>query len=346
MKKNDLRTKDKDVQHEMHVLAIRLLKRGHKQKEVAEMLSVSLFSIARWRKRYNKGGLKALALQKRGRRYGEKRHLTSLQEKSLQKQIVDKCPEQMKLPFVLWTRHAIQLLIKQRYGLDLPIRTVGEYLSRWGFTPQKPVKRAYEQQPEAVQKWLDVTYPRVFAQSQKEDAEIHWCDETGINNEPNVCRGYSRKGVTPVMLTSGKRFSISMISSITNQGQLRYMMYRGGLKIPLFLEFLRRLIKQNKKKVFLILDNLRVHHAIKVREWVSKYSDRIALFFLPPYTPEHNPDEYLNHDLKIAVSKKTRARNADTLKQNVAGHMKRLQRKPTKVKNFFNHEKAIYARAA
>lgn len=346
MEKTDLRKKDTGVQREAHLLAIRMIKQGQTQKAVAEMLAVSLFSVSRWWQKYKTGGLKALEPKKRGRRYGEKRHLTAEQEKVLQKLIMDKCPEQMKLPFVLWTRQAIQLLIKQKYSMMLPIRTVGEYLSRWGFTPQKPIKRAYEQQPEAVQEWLDVMYPQIFKQSKKEHADIHWCDETGINSEPNVCRGYSQKGVTPVMRTSGKRFSVSMISSITNQGQLRYMMYKGGLKIPLFIKFLSRLIKQTKKKIFLILDNLRVHHAIKVREWIEKHRDKIVLFFLPPYTPEHNPDEYLNNDLKNAVSKKLRPRDESTLKKNVASHMIGLQNKSAKVINFFNHEKAVYAKAA
>ena len=345
MEKRDFRKLSVQSQYDMKVTAIKMLKAKKTQKKVASFLSVRHQTVSEWWIAYKSDGLKGLRYKTRGRRTGEKRTLSEQMEKEIQKTIIDHCPEQMKLPFVLWTRQAVQQLIKELYDITMPIRTVGEYLKRWGFTPQKPVKRAYEQQPAEVKKWLDETYPAIAQQALQEGAEIHWCDETGINNHANVCRGYSPCGITPVMSTSGKRFSISMISSITNQGQLRYMIYKGGLRVKTFLEFLKRLVKISKKKLFIILDNLRVHHAIKVNEWIEKQNGKIVLFFLPSYSPEYNPDEYVNQDLKLEMSKKPRSKSESILKNNASSYLRSLQHKGKKVKQFFNHKKVKYAAA-
>ena len=166
-------------------------------------------------------------------------------------------PDQLKMPFALWTRQAVQQLIKQQYTIAMPIRTVGEYLKRWGFTAQKPVKRAYEQNPKAVNKWLEEEYPCIAQQVKEQEGEIHWCDETGVRNDENSARGYAPKGKTPVMRLNANRKSISMISAITNQGKVRFMVYKDAMNADLFIKFMGRLIKDAGKKVFLIVDNLR-----------------------------------------------------------------------------------------
>ena len=343
MKKRDFRSLSSQAQDEIKRAAMKMLKAKKTQQEVSDFFSVRQQTVSIWWNHYQREGLKGLRTKRRGRRPGEKRNLTSQVEKEVMTLIIDRCPEQFKLPFVLWTREAVQQLVKKRYGISMPIRTVGEYLKRWGFTPKKPVKRAYEQQPEEVRKWLDSSYPEIVKQARVEKAEIHWCDETGISNESNVCKGYSPVGKKPVMRTSGKRFSVSMISTITNQGQLRYMIYKGGLRVKKFIEFLRRLIKSAGRKVFVILDNLRVHHAIKVKEWVEEHHDEVALFFLPPYSPEYNPDEYVNQDVKSALMRKPRPTSEDKLNNNLSSYMKSLQRKTKKVKKYFKHEKVKYA---
>jgi transposase len=258
--------------------------------------------------------------------------------------LVDKAPNQLKLPFALWTRKAVQEAIMQHHGVKLPIRTVGEYLSRWGFTPQKPVKRAYEQQPEQVRKWLDEEYPHIARRAGKEKAEILWGDETGISSQDNRGRGYAPKGQTPVVYGPGKRFSTSMTSAISNKGLLRFMVYEGALQTETFLDFLKRLIKDNDRKVFLIVDNLRVHHAAKVREWVEAHREGIEIFFLPPYSPEHNPDEYLNHDVKTHVRQNPTPRSGTELKNGLRSYMRRLQRKTDKIARFFEHDSVRYAK--
>ena len=259
--------------------------------------------------------------------------------------LVDKTPDQLKLPFALWTRKAVQEAIVQHYDVKLPIRTVGEYLHRWGFTPQKPVKKAYEQQPERVRKWLDEEYPGIVLEAREERAEILWGDETGISSEDNRGRGYAPKGQTPVVYGPGKRFSASMISAINNQGKVRFMVYEGALRSDTFLKFLRRMIKDVERKIFLIVDNLRVHHAKKVQKWIDKHKDKIKIFFLPPYSPEHNPDEYMNQDVKIHMRHKPAPHSDRELKSGLRSYMRRLQRKSDKVVRFFEHKKVQYAKA-
>ena len=188
-----------------------MVRQGIKQVEVASFLEVSRTSVVRWWRNYRQEGMNGLKQKTRGRRHGQKRRLDREQEKSIQRMLVDKTPDQLKLPFALWTRKAVQEAIVQHYDVKLPIRTVGEYLHRWEFTPQKPIKKTYEQQPELVRKWLDEEYPGIVLEAREERAEILWGDETGISSEDNRGRGYAPKGQTPVVYGPGKRFTANMI---------------------------------------------------------------------------------------------------------------------------------------
>lgn len=252
-------------------------------------------------------------------------------------------PDQLKLPFALWTRRAIKTLIKREFGITISIRTMGDYLHRWGFTPQKPKKKAYEQNPKAVKKWLETQYPAIKASAKQENAEIHWGDETGVRNECQYGRSYAPKGKTPVQSKMAKRLSLNMISTVTNQGKVRFMTYKGSMNSARFINFLKRLIKGINKKIYLIVDNLKVHHSKPVKEWVEKNNEKTALFFLPSYSPESNPDEYLNCDLKYGLSQKVSPRNEAQLRKNVQSHMKLLQNKPDRVIKYFNHVSIKYA---
>lgn len=343
MEKEDFRKISPDAQLQVKKLVLKMIKSGKSQTEVAGLLNITRKSIYTWLKKYGEKGSEGLHHGQRGRRHGEQRTLSAQQEGRIRQLIIDKCPEQLKLPFALWTRKAVQELIENQYNMRLPIRTIGEYLKRWGFTPQKPLRRAYEQRPQAVKQWLDENYPAIQKRAKKEDAEIYWGDETGLSSEDNRGRGYSPKGITPVRFTTGSRFSTSMITAIANQGQLRFMVYKGGLNIDLFLTFLKRLVKDVKRKVFLIVDNLRVHHAKKVQEWVKENCAKIELFFLPAYTPERNPDEYLNQDVKASLGNKKAPRSQVELTTNLRSYMKGLQKKMPKVKNFFQHKLVKYA---
>jgi transposase len=269
--------------------------------------------------------------------------LNQEQEKQIQKAIVDKEPDQLKLPFALWTRQAVQQLIKHFYSFEMPIRTVGEYLKRWGYTPQKPLRRAYEQNPKAVKKWLDEQYPKIVKRAKIEKAEIHWGDETGLCNDSQHGRSYAPRGKTPAIRLPAKKERINLISSITNQGKVRFMLYRNTMNSQTLIKFLKRLIKDVGHKVYLILDNLRVHHSKLVRHWLEEHKEQIELFFLPSYSPELNPDEYLNCDLKAGVHSGVPARSKDQLKKKTISHLRMIQKKPERVKKYFEHPKIAYA---
>jgi len=346
MKKRDARTLAPDVQSEVRRQSIRLIASGMIHQQVAISLGVSRPNVTRWWGLYNEGGWKALGAKRRGRRVGQQRRLSAQQERTIRRWIQDRTPDQLKMAFALWTRRAVAELIETRMGIALPVRTMGEYLKRWGFSPQRPLKRAYEQNPEAIRRWLQEQYPAIAARARSEKAQIHWGDETGLSSEDHRGRGYAPKGRTPVVNVSAKRFSISMISAVTNRGKLRFMVYKGALRVNIFIEFLRRLKRDAPQKVFLIVDNLRVHHARKVRDWVEPHCEHIELFFLPSYSPEHNPDEYVHQDAKASLRHEPAARSEEELSGSLRSHMRSLQRQRDKVERFFDHPKVAYAKVA
>jgi len=343
MEKIDARTLKQEAQQALRDQVIRLRKQGKKGKDVAQFLGISRQHASTIWQKYKKGGSKAVALGMRGRRHGQKRTLTAAQEQEVQRLLIDKTPDQLKFPFALWTREAVKQLIRQRYGMEMPIRTVGEYLKRWGFTPQKPVKRAREQSPEAVERWLKTDYPKIVTLAKKEKAEIYWGDETGVQNEANRIRGYGPKGKTPVLRVSAKREHLSMISAINNEGRIRFMIYREAMTFQKLITFMTRLIRDAGRKVYLILDNLKAHHSKKVTEWLTAHKDQIAVFYLPPYSPELNPDEYLNGDLKQRVHSGIPVRTEKDLKHKTESFMRMLVRRPHRVRSYFNHPRVAYA---
>jgi transposase len=280
-----------------------------------------------------------------GRPKASGRALSKLDEHRVQDWVCKRCPDQLQLPFALWTRKAIQLLIAKRCGVKLSIRAVGEYLARWGYTPQKPIRRAYEQDPARVKHWLDKTYPNIRRRAKAENAEIYWGDETGLRSDESRHRGYAPRGRTPVVRIPARRKSQSLISAITNQGKVRFMVYDGAMAPVLLINFMQRLIRDSGRKVYLILDNLGVHKAKAVREWLDDHRDQIEVFFLPPYSPELNPDEYLNGDLKRAVHSDMPPRDAPQLRHIVRSHMRRIQRSHARVRSYFKHPSIRYAAA-
>jgi transposase len=343
MEKIDARKLKTEAQQLLRNQVIRLRKAGKPYKEISKLVGIHYATACKFYKAYERGGSAAVKIKKRGREEGGCRTLAQDQEKELKKAITDKTPDQLKFPFALWTRRAVQQLIMQLYSIDMPIRTVGEYLKRWGFTPQKPLRRAYEQNPKLVQKWLDEQYPDIAANAKKEGAEIHWGDETGLCNDSQHGRSYAPKGRTPAIRLNAKKERINLISSITNQGKVRFMLYNKTMNAQVFIKFCRRLIKDSDRKIYLILDNLRVHHSHVVKDWVQEHEDEIELFFLPSYSPELNPDEYLNCDLKAGVHSGAPARSKSQLKSKAVSHLRMLQKSPGRVTKYFKHPKIAYA---
>jgi transposase len=343
MKKHDSRKLPKEVLQHNRNQAIRHFQEGKKRKEIAAIVGVHYTVVCKWIRAWNEGGEAAIKLKKRGRGSIEQRMLTEAQETALKKLLIEKNPQQLKLPFALWNRKAIQSAIYQMWRVKIAIRTIGDYMKRWGFTPQKPTKRAYERNPEAVKQWLDVTYPEIKKKAKSENAEIYWADETGIRNDCQHSRGYAPKGKTPTVVINAKRFSLNMISAVNNQGLLRFMMYEQNMNARVLLRFLARLIKDAGRKVFVILDNLRVHHAKLVKAWLERHSSEIAVFYLPAYSPDLNPDEYLNCDLKAGIRSASPSRSKADLKGKVLSHMRMIQKKPARVAKYFEHPSIKYA---
>lgn len=343
MEKMDFRKLSSEQRYILRLRGINLIKSGETQKKVASIFGVRTSTVNSWVKSYKEEGLRGLKDKSRGVKSEDKKLLSAKLEKEIQRMITDTMPDQLKLPYALWTRKAVKELIEREFGITLAINTMGDYLRSWGFSPQKPKKKAYEQCSKKVQLWLDQEYPAIKERAKKEKAVIHWGDETGIRNSNQHGRSYAPKGRTPVKLSMSKRFSVNMISSVTNQGLVEFMIYSGSMNADRLIEFMNQLTKNKPKKVFLILDNLRVHHSKIVKAWVEKNKAKIEIFHLPSYSPEKNPDEYLNCDLKYGLSTKPSPRNEEQLKNNVEDHMVMLQMNQDRVKKYFEHEEIRYA---
>lgn len=319
---------------------IRLWKDGIKTDKIKDIVGMCIDTVRQTIHVYKEGGIDAIRPRKEGRPVGSCMTLTKEQSEEIQKLIIDKDPDQMKLPFALWTRKAVQELIKSRYNIEMPIRTVGEYLKRWGFTPQKPEKVSRHQNSEEVNKWLDEEYPAVKEQAKREDALIYWMDETAVQNCSNLVRGYSPKGQTPVLKLETKKMHINMVSAINNTGKVFFKIYKEAMNTELLKDFCERLIRdQNGRKVLLICDNLKVHHAYVFRDWLAERTNQIEVFYLPSYSPEYNPDEYLNNDLKQNIALKPQARDVEDIHKYTEGFMTDLSGDPDHVKSYFDHEK-------
>ena len=341
----DGRSESNEVLEALRLRAVHAWQLGYAGVDIAAILGVREETVSRWCTSFEHGGQEALPGDRTGRPLGSGRLLQEEQGLAVQQLIDSKTPQELGIPAALWTRSAVQELIKQQVGVRLPIRTVGEYLRRWGYTPQKPVRKAYKQVPEEVAEWLEKTYPDIERRAAEEDGEIHWGDETGVRSTCQHSRGYAHPGDTPEMVVSGSRFSGNMISTITNQGKVRWMIYEGKMNAVLFIMFLARLIAGASKKIFLIVDNLSVHDAAAVEEWLADKKDKIEVFNLPKYTPERNPDEYLNCDIKANINVDGLPRDRPELKNKLRRLMRKLSKLPRRIASYFQHKYIAYAAA-
>jgi len=343
MKESDARQRSTDVQQHNREQAIRLYLDGMSRSKIAYIVGVHYQTLGDWIRRYETGGEKALKIGQRGRKEGDGRILNPTQERKLQEIVMGKTPDQIQLPFALWSSPALRALVKEQWGIKLTQRTISGYMQRWGYTPQKPAKRAYERSDKATREWLDKTYPEIKKRAVSEDGTIFWGDETGISNQCQHTRGYAPRGQAPLVKTQAKRFHTNLISAVSNQGKLRFMTYRETMTTQVLIRFMKRLIKDSDRKVFLILDNLRVHHAKVVKQWLEENKRDIEVYYLPAYTPEMNPDEYLNGDLKQGIRASSPSRSQEQLEKKVLGYMRKLQALPGRIKSYFKHPQIQYA---
>lgn len=341
MKIKDARSLPIVAQADLRKKAVLAVLNGAKQVEVANLFGVTRQSVGKWVAHYREGGRKRLEAKRRGRPKGGS--LLPWQAAQIAKTVIDRPPEQLRLPFFLWTREAVSQLIEQRFGIRLSVWTVGRYLNRWGFTPQKPVRKAFERNPEAVRRWLEEEYPGIRGKAKGEKATIYWADEMVLRSDHAVGRTYGRRGQTPVIPGTGQRFGCNMISAITNRGQLHFMVFKRHFTAEILINFLNRLIRQSKRKVFLIIDGHPVHKSAKVKKWLAAKQKHIRMFLLPGYSPDLNPDEMLNQDVKSNAVGRKRAHDQKELVANVRSFLWGRQRQPHIVKRYFHEEHVRYA---
>jgi len=310
---------------------------------VAKMVGISATTVSQYWSKYKQEGMKGLQLKRRGRQEGEKKRLSDAQEREIVKMLCDYNPKQLEFTFALWTRESVKALIDRECSMDMPISTVGRYLKKWKFTAKKPIKRAYERNDAKVKEWMQKEYPKIKERSHKEDADIWWADETSCVSMPNTLKGYARNNEKPVLQHTAKKFKINMISAITNTGKTLFSLYEEAINTDRFIEFLQKSIQSSNSKIFMIVDNLRVHHAKAVKKWVSEHKEQIELFFLPAYSPDLNPDEYLNQDYKKNANKNSLPTTKKQLENNTLAYMQTLKQNPQKVANFFKHKSVLYA---
>lgn len=343
MEITDARKLSGEAQEALRKRAVQAVLSGMTQAEAAKAFGVSRYAVILWVAAHKEGGEAALSARKKGPAKGHGKKLSPKQERQAKEWVVGKCPDQLRLPFFLWTREAVRELIEERFGQRLALSTVGVYLKNWGFTPQKPVRRAFEQNPATVQRWLTEIYPSVAARAEEEGASIYWGDETGLRSDHQVGRTYGLKGKTPVIPGTGQRFSVNMISAITNRGKLNFMIFKENFCVRIFLHFLTRLIKQAKGKVFLIIDGHPVHRATLIQKWREQHQHELEIIYLPGYSPTLNPDELWNQDLKSNALGRRRPANKTELNADVLSYARSTQRRPDIVRNYFREEHVRYA---
>jgi len=331
MKQKDARFLPPVVQQEIRHNAVNMYLKGFSQVHISTTLGVSTRSIYNWVKAYKKSGEKGLKINDRGRPKGTQ--LKPWQSAQIVNLVKNYCPDELSMPFFLWTRESVGLLIKRKFNIKLSKWTVGRYLANWGFSPQKPARRAIEQNPKAIERWLNIEYPSIQRLARKEKATIYWGDEMGLRSDHNVGRAYGLKGKTPVVKRTGNRFSCNMISTITNLGKLSFMVFHENFTEIVFLKFLKKLICQSHRKIFLIVDNHRSHKSKKVNSWLTDNVKHIKLFYLPSYCPELNPDEFLNQDVKAHLGKQCLQTKTEMTK-TLNSHLKMRQKQPHIIQNF------------
>lgn len=332
----------KDSQETKRHLVISYLKsKKGTHQQAADLFKLSKSAVDKIWTRYKQKGLRGLASKKRGVQGGKK--INGKQSDEVRRLIKDKLPDQLKLSFGLWTREAVQQLILDRYGIELSRWQVGRYLKSWGYTPQKPIRKAFEQKPEKVKEWLDKEYPAIKKRAAKENAVIYFGDETGMRSDHQAGKSYAPQGQTPVIKKTGQRFSLNMISAISNKGHLQFMILEGRFNGEVFKTFLQQMIKYSRQKIYFVTDGHPAHKTKMLNEWLAENKERIEVFFLPPYSPELNPQEYVNQDVKTNIIGKKRPINKAQMRTNVEDFMNGRKNDRKQVQKYFHVSHVRYA---
>jgi transposase len=341
----DARELSDDVLEALRLRAVRGCQLGFTEGQVADLLGVARETVCRWWSAYAGRGVAALPQRRSGRPVGSGRLLSDAQAEHVQRLLRTHQPEELGIAAPLWTRRAVRDLIGKDLGIHVAERTVGRYLKRWGFTAKRPRRHARDQDPEEVRQWLEQTYPAIERRAAEEGAEIHWGDEVGVAADHQPARGYAPQGEAATQDVPDPHIRANQISTITNQGEVRFMTYTQTMTAALFVVFLGRLLRSTTGKVFLIVDRLRAHMTPAVQAWVAAHADRLEVFYLPRYAPELNPDEYLNNDLKGQVNATGLPSDKGEVRSHIQDFMRQLLHLPEHVMNYFQHPSVQYAAA-
>ena len=335
----DGRTLDHSTLEHLRHLAVQRVEDGERPSDVMQSLGFCRTSIYRWLRAYRKRGGAALASRKAK---GPKPKLTPKQKLQVRRWIVGKDPRQYGFDFGLWTRRIVAEMIHERFAVILTLPSVGHLLTSLQITPQKPLRRAYERDEKAVEQWKCQTYPKLRKRAKRRGAEIFFLDEAGIHSDSPLGRTYGLKGKTPVVKTSGRRQRLNAISAVNASGAFWYNVYNGKLNAALFIQFLKDFMKRRRKPVFLVVDGLPGHKARCVAEYVHSLSGRLELHFLPPYSPDLNPDEFVWHHLKQNGTCKKPLRDNESLRDRVTEDLTAIKSDKILVRSFFQADSVAY----
>jgi len=340
MKKIDGRKLDHKSREAIRIRAVQQVESGESPEVIVKALGFHRSRIYDWIAKYREGGIEALKTKKIT---GRPALLNGKQVKKLYDLLIDKNPLQLKFEFALWTRDMIREVIKDKFNLKLSAVSVGRLLKKMGFSPQKPLRRAYQQDKERVEKWLNEEYPCICKQAKDEHATIFFADESSIRSDFHSGTTWALKGKTPIIKTTGARFSINMISAVSAKGHMRFMIIDGHMNSERFIEFLKRLVYNASQPIFLIVDGHPTHKSTKVRKYIESTQGNLKLFYLPPYSPELNPDELVWNYVKNHHMGKKEIKGPDDFKQKLLSCLKSLQRCTNKIIGFFQAPDVKYA---
>jgi transposase len=338
MRENDGRKLSHEALEEIRIRAVQQVQAGESPEKVIAALGLTRACIYNWLAIYQSGGLEALRAKKL---YGRPTKLTPGQMKQIYRMVVGKNPLQLQFEFALWTREMVREVIKRRFQVSMSEVSVGRLLAKLGLTCQRPLHRAYEQDPEAVERWLKVQYPKIAALAKREGAEVFFGDESGIRSDYHAGTTWAPAGQTPVVRTTGQRFSLNMISAISPKGNLRFMVKKGSVNAAIFCVFLKRLMHNRRRPVFLIIDGHPTHRSSKVKRCVNSFQGKLRIYFLPSYSPELNPDELVWNTVKSNVGKRT-LDNSLQLKKKVVSIFRSLQKTPQMILSLFREPSVVY----
>ena len=340
--KTDARALNHATLTDLRKRGVAAVQSGEDPAHVAAVLGVNVRTVFRWLAQYRRGGWGKLDARKRG---GRPPKLDGSALKWIYQTIANKNPQQLQFPFALWTAAMVQSLIADQFDVHLSHSSVCRLLNQLGLTAQRPLWRAYQQDPVSVTHWLETEYPTIQRRARREGAQIFFADEAGVRSDYHSGTTWGKRGTTPVVSSTGARFGANLISAISAQGELRFMLTKGRVTAEVFIEFLRRLLVNASRPIFVIVDRHPTHVAKSVTRFVASQAGMLALFFLPPYSPELNPDELVWNDLKAQCTGRKVITSLSQLRQMIISHMRQLQKLPALVRSFFHAPTTRYAHA-